>query len=341
MVSVDPFWNEGDGASRFPEISKDGRYVAFVSWATDLVPGDTNGIADYFVRDRLLGITERVSVDSNGGQAAVPTSASSPFSVPGISEDGRFVVFLSFSDNLVPGDTNQAGDVFLRDRQLSLTERVSVSSSGAQAAYTGPTIIVPTVSANGRYVCFNSWAVDLVPNDTNMVADIFVRDRWKGITELVHMSSSGIQANNWANSASMTSNGRYVIITSRADNLTSTVDTNLDWDVFLHDRMTGGPDVDLANVFAGQTAILTITGATPGGVVVLGASLLGQGILPTAWGPLELNGISAFFAFVMDGAGGASVPVWLDPSLLGLPLWVQGIDLTMDFPTSIWGGTIQ
>jgi len=342
LVSLDMFWNESNDSAMNPAISHDGRFVAFYGWGSDLVPGDTNGLPDYFVRDRLLGVTERISIDSNGLQAATPHN---PFDVnysfaAGISADGRYVTFTSSSDNLVPGDTNLSQDVFIRDRQLGSTERVNVSSDGNQVVTTNPYNVISSVSDDGRYVCFNSADNGLVPNDTHSGADVFVRDLLKEVTELVHLNSDGIQGNGQADLSSMTPDGRFVILPSFSNNLV-TGDTNSDWDVFLHDRMTGGPDVDLTNVFAGQTATLTITGATPGGLVVLGASLNGQGILPTAWGPLELNGVSAVFAYVMDGAGQANVQVGLNPALLGLPLWVQGIDLTMDFPTSIWGGTIQ
>jgi len=341
QVSLDPFWNDSNGNSRFPAISSDGRFVGFLSWASNLVAGDTNGVPDYFIRDRVLGVTDIVSVSSTGVQALPPPLPSEITHAPAVSSDGRYVAFASYSTNLVSGDTNGSIDVFVRDRQMGTTERISVDSDENQTLdLVGPYPVVLTISDNGRYVCFNSKDSGLIPNDANPYADVFVRDRWKGITEIVHIGSSGQQGNSLAGTGSISRDGRYATFVSMATNL-STIPVTMLGDVFLHDRMTGGPDVDLSNVLAGQAATLTITGATPGGVVVLGASLLGQGILPTAWGPLELNGVSAFFAFVMDGAGSASVPVWLDPALLGLPLWVQGIDLTMDFPTSVWGGTIQ
>lgn len=340
-ISVDSFGNEGNKYSRYADISADGRFVAFKSWASNLVPMDWNGYSDYFVRDRLLGTTEIVSVDSSGNQGSVQGGTYWEHAEPGISGDGRFVVFASGFENLVPGDTNKSTDVFLHDRLNSTTERVSVNSHGEESI---PPIeydlVFPKVSDDGRYVVFSSLASNLVPYDTNGVPDVFVRDRFKAVTELVSMSSEG-DLGNWISTVgNITPDGRFVVFNSQASNLVPG-DTNAANDVFVHDRMTGGPDVDLTNVVAGQTATLTIKGATPGGIVVLGASLLGQGVLPTAWGPLELNGVTAFFAYVMDGAGQLSTPVWLDPALLGLPLWVQGIDLTMDFPTSVWGGTIQ
>src|SRR6185295_15968997 len=112
--------NQANGPSVPSGMTPDGRYVAFASPAANLVPGDTNGWDDVFIRDRLTGTTERDSVDSGGLQGSNISYD------PTISADARFVSFLSFSPNLVPGDTNGTNDVFVRDRQLGLTTRVSV-----------------------------------------------------------------------------------------------------------------------------------------------------------------------------------------------------------------------
>ena len=129
-VSVDSTGNQAEGAdysvTYIPSISADGRFVAFTSAAINLVPGDTNGVADVFVHDRLTGTTERVSVDSAG------TQGNGNSSEPSISADGRFVAFSSDATNLVPGDTNGARDVFVHDRLTGTTERVSVDSTGAE-----------------------------------------------------------------------------------------------------------------------------------------------------------------------------------------------------------------
>src|SRR5260221_12724968 len=109
-------------------ISADGRYVAFVDNSTDLVQGDTNGFDDIFVRDRIAGTTERVSVATGGAQADGGSQ------LPSISADGRFVAFESAATNLVSGDTNGLDDVFVRDRVAGTTERVSLSTNGAQAS---------------------------------------------------------------------------------------------------------------------------------------------------------------------------------------------------------------
>src|SRR5207249_8340068 len=118
-VSVDSTGTEGNSASTQPSISADGRFVAFASDATNLVPGDTNGAIDVFVHDRLTGTTERVSVDSAG------TQGNNSSAEPSISADGRFVAFDSSATNLVPGDTNGAEDVFVHDSHTDTTERVT------------------------------------------------------------------------------------------------------------------------------------------------------------------------------------------------------------------------
>jgi hypothetical protein len=123
-----------------------------------------------FVRDRLLGTTERVSVATGGGQGNGINI------VPAISADGRYVGFRSDSSNLVPGDTNEAFDIFVRDRAKGTTERVSLTQGGGQGNGSSG-VFLPTISADGRYVAFSSHANNLVSGDVNRAEDVFVRDR--------------------------------------------------------------------------------------------------------------------------------------------------------------------
>jgi Tol biopolymer transport system component len=218
------------GESWSPAISADGRHVAFVSAATNLVPGDTNGVADVFVHDRITGQTSRVSVATGGVQA----NGNSGF--PSISADGRHVAFASAASNLVPGDTNGMADVFVHDRVTGGTSRVSVATGGAQANGHSDT---PSISADGRYVAFESVASTLVPGDTNGTWDIFLHDRVTGQTTRVSISSAGAQANGHSGWSSISADGRYVAFASAATNLVSG-DTNGAWDVFVRDRVTGG-----------------------------------------------------------------------------------------------------
>ena len=180
-VNVSSSGRQADGWSGSPTISADGRYVAFVSSASSLVPGDTNGTVDVFVRDRLAGRTRRVSISSRGRQA------NGGCEEPSISAHGRYVAFASPASNLVTGDSNDISDVFVRDRWTGHTRRISISSRGLQSTgsptRTGSN--APSISAHGRYVAFHSDASNLVRGDTNRVFDMFVHDRMTGKTRRV------------------------------------------------------------------------------------------------------------------------------------------------------------
>ena len=221
---------QSNGHSSWPSLSADGRFVAFHSEATNLVPGDTNGYGDVFVHDRQTGVTTRVSVASDGSQ-------SNGFSWwPSLSADGRFVAFHSEATNLVPGDTNGYGDVFVHDRQTGVTTRVSVASDGTQG---NSSSWLSSISANGRFVAFLSWASNLVPDDTNGYCDVFVHDRQTGTTTRVSVASDGTQGNGSSQACTISSDGRFVAFYSAASNLVRD-DTNGFIDIFVHDRQTGG-----------------------------------------------------------------------------------------------------
>ena len=220
---------QGNFASVAPALSADGRFVAFESVATNLVPGDTNGFGDVFVHDRMTGTTERVSVALDGTQGNARSLS------PALSADGRFVAFASTASNLVAGDTNGRQDVFVRDRMTGTTERVSVASDGTQGNASSYT---PALSADGRFVGFNSDADNLVPGDTNASTDVFVHDRMTGTTERVTVASNGTQGNSDSFTPALSADGRFVTFESDADNLVPG-DTNGSTDVFVHDRQTG------------------------------------------------------------------------------------------------------
>ncbi len=228
-VSVTNSGQQGNDDSFSPWLSDDGRFAAFRSQASNLVPGDTNGVLDDFVYDRQSATIERVSVGSTGTQGNGPAAGLS------ISADGRYVAFLSHASNLVPGDTNGAVDVFVRDRQTGTTERVSVSSTGAQGNGDGD---YPQISAGGRYVAFRSDASNLVPGDTNGVADIFVHDLQTGTTERVSVGGAGAQANDQSWGPTISGDGHFIAFRSAASNLVPG-DTNAVSDVFLHDTQAG------------------------------------------------------------------------------------------------------
>jgi cold shock CspA family protein len=227
-VSVSSAGVQGNSGSYYSSISADGRFVAFSSYASNFVPGDTNGTWDVFVHDRATGATTRVSVDSAGVQG---NSESRYLS---ISADGRFVAFSSYASNLVPGDTNGTWDVFVHDRLTGQTSRVSVSSAGVQGNSESR---YPSISADGRFVALNSRASNLVPNDTNGERDVFVHDRVTGEVSRVSVNSAGIESNSDSCCRSVSADGRVVAFSSYASNLVPD-DTNGRYDVFVHDRAT-------------------------------------------------------------------------------------------------------
>jgi hypothetical protein len=251
--SVDSAGTEGNDFSASPATSQDGRFVAFHSYASNLVVADTNLIPDVFIRDRQAGTTVRTSVDSAGNEALGPGGGSYDAA---LSADGRFVAFDSSAANLVPGDTNSSSDVFVHDRDTdadgifdelgsTATVRVSVDGLGLQANGRSSS---PAISSTGRFVAFESSASNLVAEDTNGFIDIFLRDRdsdGNGVfdeiggttTTRVSVSSSGDQSNSGSGWASVSTDGRVAFF-SGASNLVPG-DTNGVSDVFTHDIGTG------------------------------------------------------------------------------------------------------
>jgi Tol biopolymer transport system component len=223
-------WDRSEASS----IDADGRVVAFRSYAPNLVFGDWNGLADVFVLDRSSAWTERVNVSTFGREADGATFRGM------LSGDGRYVGFRSRADNLVPGDTNEALDVFVRDRATGITSRVSVASDGAQADASGfdhgwrASLFMsrPFLSANGRYAAFTSRAPNLVADDRNEKADVFVHDLWTGRTIRVSLTADGTEADGDSFVAGISADGRVVAFTSLADKLVRG-DTNGRRDVFV------------------------------------------------------------------------------------------------------------
>ncbi|MBM7867804.1 hypothetical protein GTO89_14255 [Heliobacterium gestii] len=229
-VSVSTTGAQADGDSDDPVISADGKRVAFDSPATNLVAGDTNGVCDVYVRDLVNGETGRVSVASGGAQSDGNSSC------PSINADGRFVTYSSDATNLVAGDNNAAGDVFLHDRQTGATTLVSVASDGSQGnrgSRSGSRI-----NADGRFVAFDSEATNLVSGDTNEQGDVFVRDVLNGVTTRVNVASNGAQGDTYSFVRSISPDGRYVTFDSGATTLV-TGNTNGYLNSFVHDRQTG------------------------------------------------------------------------------------------------------
>jgi len=246
-VSVASDGTQANGDSALSSISADGRFIVFSSTATNLVPGDTNGVPDIFLRDTCFGATNctpstvRVSVASDG------TQGNGPSSDPAISADGRFIAFTSAATNLASGDTNGTSDIFLRDTCFGATNctpstvRVSVANDGTQGNGNSTD---PAINGNGRFISFLSAASNLVPGDTNGFKDVFVRDTCFGATNCtpstvrLSVASDGTQGNNDSSEPSISADGRFVAFGSSASNLVPD-DTNGIIKIFVRDTCVG------------------------------------------------------------------------------------------------------
>jgi hypothetical protein len=224
-VSLNADGGESDDNSYLANISADGRLVAFLSYATNLVPRDGNDASDVFVTDLRSGTTERVSVSSDENEGNDRSYN------PSISARGRFVGFSSDASNIVPGDTNQTGDAFIRNLKRGSTRRVSLGSDGGQGNAASYGV---TMSAGSRFVAFHSEADNLIPGDKNDATDIFVRDRELGITTRVSVSWTGAEGNGSCYIAWISADGRFVTFASGASNLVP-ADTNDAYDIFVRE----------------------------------------------------------------------------------------------------------
>jgi len=265
-VSVDSAGNQSNGESTWPALSADGRYVAFMSYASNLVAGDTNGTSDVFVHDRVTGATERVSVDATGGQG----DGGSRLAM--LSADGSLVGFYSDATNLVVGDTNGVDDVFVHDRTTGINERISVDSSGAESdglSYCA----AGGMSADGTRIAFVSRATNLVAGDTNGKQDIFLHDRTTGVTTRVSVDSAGNQADDDSDTPALSGDGICVVFESAATDLV-TGDTNHFPDAFLHDMSTGSTERCSVDSSGAEVAGFTKTPApsTDGRYVAFGSN---------------------------------------------------------------------
>ena len=323
-VSVSTAGVAGDDDSIHAAVSGDGRFVAFVSRASTLVPGDTNGASDVFVRDRVTGTTERVSVDSRGRQATGGEAGGvldSNFGRPALSADGRYVVFVSSATNLVKGDRNRVPDVFVRDRVAGTTERVSMVGRKTEANSDSSN---PAITPDGRFVAFSSFADNLVPGDTNFTSDVFVVDRASGspAPERVSLSNTGGQAENSSDVPSISADGRYVAFASAADTQVPG-DNDAASDVFVRDRVAGTTEgISVAPTPAGFGNTSTSPAITPDGRFVAFSS----------WEPDLVPGDTnnSFDIFVRDRVPGALERVSLNDAGVEGDDWSLGPAISSD-----------
>jgi Tol biopolymer transport system component len=237
-ASVNTAGVQANDSSLHPALSGNGRWVAFVSNATNLAGGDTNGTTDVFVRDLRTHKTTRVSVTGRGGQSDGPSLR------PNLSADGRLVVFESLATNLAGHDANRAAagldrmDVFARDLRTRTTQRISVSSKGKSGSAGSFSGFAPSISRNRRWVVFDSGASNLVNGDTNRHTDPFLRDLKRGRTTRIRVTRSGAQANGDSGAPSISADGTRVAFESNATNIAPS-DRNPSTDVFVRDLQTG------------------------------------------------------------------------------------------------------
>jgi hypothetical protein len=223
-VSLSSSKSQANLASYQPVISGDGRFVAFISLATNLFQGADSGTAEVYLYDRANSQLQWVS-DPSGGPNDYPCGELA------ISADGNWVAFSSRSSQLVPWDTNGRSDVFLWNRTSSTLSSVSSPNSIDQA---NSSSYQPALSADGRLIAFRSHATNLITQDENGFGDIFVYDRITGSTRLVSLASTGEQANGPSDEPAISVDGRFIAFRSYATNLVSN-DTNIYSDIYVRD----------------------------------------------------------------------------------------------------------
>jgi Tol biopolymer transport system component len=266
-VSVSSAGQQGNSGSAKPAVSADGRYVAFVSLASNLVPGDTNGVPDVFVRDRSTGQTTRVSVSSAEAQG----DDESNFETPAISADGRYVAFSSYASNLVgPGkDYPYSSDVFLRDRDRGVTTRVSVDATGAPL----PDTHQPSISSDGQVVGFVSRHE---APDSPRVTSAYVRDRAAGRTVLVGDDRAACGGGTF--DPQVSADGRFFLRLLWRNGCARQVGllVRTDWQsvtsvrrVVWHDTSPGNFPIQASQSANGSRAVYADRGSRPGAPVVL------------------------------------------------------------------------
>lgn len=222
-VSVSSDGIYGNARSNNPYITPDGRFIAFSSWADNLVEGDTNGVEDIFVHDSITKVTERISVSSDGLQGNAGSFS------PWLSSDGLWAVFSSGADNLVSGDQNQKSDVFLHDRLTGETSLLSISPG-----YAAPSVS-PIISGDGNWIAFRSYPDNLPPNQVYPTT-IYLRERRSNTAELITHYPKETRQSGWSRPPAISEDGRFVAFESYG--VMNPDDTNELLDIFVYDRET-------------------------------------------------------------------------------------------------------
>lgn len=292
LVDVSTSGVQGNSGCWRPRVSGNGRFVTFESYANNLVPGDTNGMEDVFLRDLLSKTTERVNVGPNGEQ-------STGFSVQGdINYDGRYVAFVTWT-GFDPQDQDGLRDIYLRDRQLLTTEWISVPMF--PGGNTGESQM-PSISADGRYVAFVSNGDGIVPGDGNGAADVFLRDRVLGTTVLISQSTQGVIGDWYSSFPSISADGLLVAFLSQAQNFHPSATVFGKWHLYLRD------------VVAGTTTALDLNAS----------GRVGNG---SALAPISMSADGQRVAFFSQATNLELVGNPGKPSLGGPFVWISGLGL--------------
>jgi Tol biopolymer transport system component len=259
LISISDARAQGNNDSDHGSISADGRFVAFASIASNLVPDDTNDASDVFVRDRATDTIARVSVGPFGVQGDANSGMLSLLGSPDITADGRFVAFASEASNFVIGDMRGTSDVFVHDRRTGDTELISRGIDGLPAGGS----LAPSISADGRFVAFRSSSDRLVGDGNPNFADhVYVVDRLTHAVERVDVASDGTLAETSAFDVRISADGRFVAFDSGAGNLVAG-DGDQAFDVFVHDRRTGETEGistrTPTDTFTGQSLLSSIS----------------------------------------------------------------------------------
>ncbi|HTL59763.1 MAG TPA: hypothetical protein VL361_29095, partial [Candidatus Limnocylindrales bacterium] len=227
----------------WPTITSDGRYVAFLSSASNLTANTIFSGYHLYVRDLQAGTTSLIDADTNGIGSII-----GPATVPRLSADGRFAAFDSPDGNLVPNDRNGNSDVFVRDLLAASTELVSAHApSLASGTPNGPSsLATAAINPDGRFVAFGSEADNLSLNDTNGCRDIFLSDFASTTPLLVSVNTNGFTGDGPSTDPALSADGRFVAFTSAADDLISG-DANHLQDVFIRDLQTGATTLVTVN----------------------------------------------------------------------------------------------
>ncbi|MBC8404493.1 MAG: PD40 domain-containing protein [Planctomycetes bacterium] len=336
LVSKSSFGAIGNDYSTYCDISADGRLVTFRSGASNLVIADANGVYDQFVHDLQTGITTRVSLSSTGIEAN-----GSVHNECAISADGQIVAFASFADNLVSGDSNGKWDVFTHNRSNGATTRVSVHTLGTQGNWDS---FFPRLSADGRYVVYQSSADNLVAGDSNGAIDCFLHDRVPDQTFRVSLNQSNGQIAQHCSRPSISANARYITFSSLDGSIVSG-DTNGAIDVFLRDRASASAINTILLLGPSQAAVGEIVrfewfAAPPNSTYYFAYSFVATGsiisghtfdlVSPTMLG----SGLNSNFG------GGFYLSNPLPPAAAGLTVYLEvaastGIGLEDSYPRSL------